>query len=101
MWKAGLRMGAASFLVLLAGAAGNAQTPESMLRLTVQETQIGRVFADAKGMTLYTFNRDQPGVSNCISNCLRTWSPVLATSDAKADRPLTLITRTDDGTKQW
>ncbi len=91
---------AAALPIFLHAGTGWAQTPESALHLTVQETPIGRVYADRKGMTLYTFNRDSPGRSNCVSNCLRTWSPVLATPDAKSTRPLTIITR-DDGTKQW
>ena len=30
------------------------------------------------GMTLYTFTRDTPGVSNCNGNCAAAWPPLMA-----------------------
>ena len=58
------------------------------------------ILADAKGMTLYTFAKDQPGVSNCNDNCAKNWPPLMAASDAKADGAYSIIDR-KDGTKQW
>jgi predicted lipoprotein with Yx(FWY)xxD motif len=58
------------------------------------------ILADAKGMTLYTFAKDQPGVSNCNDNCAKNWPPLTAAADAKPMGEWTIVTRAD-GSKQW
>ena len=58
------------------------------------------VLADGTMMTLYTFAKDTPGVSNCNDNCAKNWPPLLAAPDAKPMGDWTIITRAD-GTKQW
>ena len=68
--------------------------------LKVQKTSMGNVLADPKGMTLYTFDKDTSGKSNCSGECAEYWPPVKAEADAKPVGDLTVITR-DDGTKQW
>ena len=55
---------------------------------------------DAKGMTLYTFGKDQPGVSNCNDNCAKNWPPLMAPADAKPMGEWTIVTRAD-GSRQW
>jgi len=53
------------------------------------------------GMTLYIFNNDTTGVSNCTSvQCMTTWPPLVADDNAVAEAPLSIITRAD-GHKQW
>ncbi len=60
-----------------------------------------KIFTDAKGMTLYTFDRDTtPGKSSCNGGCLAAWPALTASADAKDMGAWTVITR-DDGTKQW
>jgi predicted lipoprotein with Yx(FWY)xxD motif len=39
--------------------------------------QLGRILVDGQGKTLYIFDRDTPGVSNCSGNCAMTWPPLL------------------------
>ena len=34
---------------------------------------LGPILVAPNGMTLYTFNNDQPGVSNCVGQCLELW----------------------------
>jgi predicted lipoprotein with Yx(FWY)xxD motif len=68
--------------------------------LKVQATSAGNVLADPNGMTLYTFDKDTPGKSNCNGKCAEFWPPVKATADSKPVGNLTIITR-DDGSKQW
>ena len=55
---------------------------------------------DAKGMTLYTFDKDSGGKSACNGPCATNWPPLMAGADAKAAGDWTVITR-DDGSKQW
>jgi len=60
-----------------------------------------KVFVDAKGMTLYTFDNDTTAnKSSCNDRCAMGWPPLSAGADAKAMGPWTIVTR-DDGTKQW
>lgn len=63
-------------------------------------TALGPVLVDAKGMTLYTFDRDTTGKSACNGPCATNWPPLMAAGDAKASGDWTVVTR-DDGSKQW
>lgn len=57
-------------------------------------------WTDAKGMTLYTFDRDAGGKSACNGPCATNWPPLMATGDAKASGDWTIVAR-DDGSKQY
>lgn len=64
-------------------------------------TALGPVLVDAKGMTLYTFDRDAtPGKSACNGPCATNWPPLAAAAGAAPAGDWTVITR-DDGSKQW
>ena len=60
----------------------------------------GGVMTNAKGMTLYTYDKDTAGQSNCYSICAEYWPPLLADATSTPSGDLTLITRSD-GKKQW
>lgn len=64
------------------------------------ETSKGKTLVDAKGMTLYTFDRDTAGKSNCNGACATNWPPLAAAADSKAMGSWTVVTR-DDGSRQW
>jgi len=66
----------------------------------VQKTATGQVFADSKGMTLYTFDKDTAGKSACNGPCAQNWPPLAAKAEAKPMGDWTVVTR-DDGSKQW
>ncbi len=68
--------------------------------LKTADTKLGKVLADNKGMTLYIFDKDVPGKSNCKDKCATAWPPVMAGASAKATGKFSIITR-DDGAKQW
>jgi predicted lipoprotein with Yx(FWY)xxD motif len=55
---------------------------------------------DAKGMTLYTFDKDAGGKSACNGPCAANWPPLAAAPDAKPYGEWTVIAR-DDGSRQW
>ena len=84
--------------ILLAGTVLAAE--ENYGPLKTQATAIGKVLADPNGMTLYTYDKDSPGKSNCYGECAEYWPPVKAAADAKPVGDLTIIKR-DDGTMQW
>jgi len=64
------------------------------------DTSKGKALVDAKGLTLYTFDRDAAGKSNCNGQCATNWPPLTAAADAAAMADWTVVTR-DDGSKQW
>ncbi len=64
------------------------------------DTAKGEVLTDAKGMTLYIFDKDTAGASNCYDACAQKWPPLAAAADAAADGKYTLVDR-KDGARQW
>ena len=64
------------------------------------KTSAGNVLVDAKGMTLYTFDKDEAGKTNCYDKCAAAWPPLAAAADAKPEDEWTVVDRTD-GTKMW
>lgn len=56
------------------------------------------VLVDAKGMTLYTFDKDANGKSMCNDKCAENWPPFKAQGNTSGD--FSVITR-DDGSKQY
>ena len=60
----------------------------------------GDVLAGENGMTLYTFRKDEKGMSNCYDACAQNWPPYIAAADANAQSPYSLVER-KDGAKQW
>jgi predicted lipoprotein with Yx(FWY)xxD motif len=58
------------------------------------------MLADGKGMTLYTYDKDAPGKSNCNGPCAANWPPLAATAADKPSGKWTVVTR-DDGSLMW
>jgi predicted lipoprotein with Yx(FWY)xxD motif len=67
---------------------------------TTRMTAIGPVFANAGGMTLYTYDDDVQGASECYGLCAIAWPPAQAAANAQPAGDFTVISRAD-GTKQW
>lgn len=55
---------------------------------------------DKSDFSLYTFDNDSAGVSNCADTCLDAWPALLASDTDIASAPFSIITRAD-GMKQW
>jgi predicted lipoprotein with Yx(FWY)xxD motif len=66
----------------------------------VGDTSKGKTLVDAKGMTLYVFDKDSAGKSACNGPCATNWPPLMAEAGATASGDYTVIKR-DDGTAQW
>lgn len=54
---------------------------------------------DTQKMTLYTFDKDSKGTSNCYDGCAVKWPPLLSTSGAALGKGYSLVKR-KDGTLQ-
>ena len=81
-------------VVLMGVSSALAQAPGA-----TANTEKGPVLVDGKGMTLYTYDRDASGKSNCSGQCLVQWPAFLAPADAKPQGAWTLVTRREG--KQW
>jgi predicted lipoprotein with Yx(FWY)xxD motif len=64
-------------------------------------TMAGRtVLTDAKGMTLYTYDKDTGGKVTCVDKCAAAWPPAVAPTGATATGDFTLV-QTPDGKQVW
>ncbi len=86
----------AALTFLLSGTAAFAQ----MAPAKTADTAKGKALVDAKGMTLYVFDKDASGKSNCNGPCAQNWPPLMASADAKPSGDWTVVTR-EDGAKMW
>jgi predicted lipoprotein with Yx(FWY)xxD motif len=84
------------FAALLLGTAAS-QAAEAW-----KEAEVGgtKIYTDAKGMTLYTFDKDEKGKSNCYDKCAANWPPLKAKASAKTEGDWSVVKRTD-GTHMW
>lgn len=64
------------------------------------QTSLGTVLTDDKGMTLYTFDKDEAGKSNCADACAQNWPPLAAHAGAMPTGDYSVIKRAD-GSQQW
>ncbi len=85
---------AAALAILFTASAASAQA------LKTADTDKGKVFVDAKGMTLYTFDKDAGGKSACNGPCAENWPPLFAADSDKPTADMTIVVR-DDGKKMW
>lgn len=67
---------------------------------STRETSAGTVFVDSQGMTIYTYDKDEPGKSNCTGMCAGFWPPVEVADGASPRGQFTLVDR-GNGSKQW
>ncbi len=53
-----------------------------------KEAEVGgtKIYTNPKGMTLYTFDKDEKGVSNCNGKCATNWPPLKAAASAKDEK---------------
>ncbi|TIT79349.1 MAG: hypothetical protein E5W57_07345 [Mesorhizobium sp.] len=67
-----------------------------------KEAEVGgkKIYTDAMGMTLYTYDKDEKGKSNCYDKCAANWPPLKAKASAKAEGEWSVVKRTD-GTHMW
>ena len=64
-------------------------------------TQVSNgVMANKEGKTLYTFDKDVAGKSNCNGGCATAWPPFMVANPALAGGDFSVIKR-DDGASQW
>lgn len=80
----------------------SAMAPSDNIYKTSTDSKKGSYLTDFQGMTLYTYDKDTKGMSNCTGACATNWPPYTSGATAEAQLPenITVITRAD-GTKQF
>lgn len=68
--------------------------------ISTRETELGQVYTNSKGMTLYIFDKDKADQSTCYEDCAKAWPPLLVKDEATQFNDLGKITR-KDGKQQW
>ncbi|MBI3557468.1 MAG: hypothetical protein HY074_14480 [Deltaproteobacteria bacterium] len=53
-----------------------AQTTTTNVTVKTSTGTMGEYLADANGMSLYMFDLDNPGKSNCLGQCAKVWPPL-------------------------
>lgn len=87
-----------SILLIFAAAAAAPVVPTEVQIITEEGAYVLRTLAGSR--PLYTFDKDEPGKSNCIDRCLQAWPALVAPTGAKPVGNWTVITR-PDGSSQW
>ena len=92
-----LLAGAATIGVLLTGFA----MADDYLGGAIKTSAIGgkTVLTDTKGMTLYIWDKDAVGVSNCYDKCAEAWPPLLVPAGTAVTGDFTLVDRKDSDKK--
>ena len=93
-------IGAASVIALTTAAFVGLAAAQGGVPVKLGSTSKGQTLVDAKGMTLYTFDKDSAGKSACNGPCAHNWPPLAADAGAKPDGAYTIIKRAD-GSAQW
>lgn len=69
--------------------------------IRVLGTPEGRVLTDSRWQVLFTKEGDDGKASACIGTCLAEWNPVTAPWLAQSSGHWSVMTRSDDGSRQW
>jgi len=94
--------------VVIGGGVAGAQsaTPSTSRATTVKaaNSSLGRIVVDAKGRTLYLFEKDARGRSSCSGACAQAWPPLLTSGKPSAGKgvraSLLGVTRRANGMRQ-
>ena len=83
-------------------ATNSAMAPSNNIYMTKTNASGVSYMTDFNGMTLYTFDKDTSGVSNCTGKCLTVWPVYTSGTTAQGTFPtnISVITRAD-GSKQF
>ncbi|WP_417614033.1 hypothetical protein [Oceanisphaera sp.] len=66
----------------------------------IADSPEGEILTNEAGMSLYVFDKDEAGTSNCNGSCADNWPPLMASKADQAEGNYGIITRAD-GSLQW
>lgn len=86
--------------IALAGFTFGPLSAAEMAPVKIGSTAKGSTLVNARGMTLYTFDKDAKGKSACSGLCAIIWPALKADAGAKSGHGYTVVKR-EDGSMQW
>src|SRR5436190_1363857 len=93
--------------LLAATADGGASTTSRAANgalVALRKTTLGPIPVDARGRTLYLFEKDHNGKSSCTTACLTYWPPVVSPGTPRAGtgvhKSMLGVTKRPDGRRQ-
>ena len=104
----GIALGAIGGAAVLAasaygGSSSGSRAPKGAL-VALRKTTLGRILVDARGRTLYVFEKDRGGKSTCDAACVKFWPPLLSRAQPRAGAGLHTsmlgVTKRQDGHRQ-
>ena len=84
LFTIGAVVAALSLFVGLPGAVAGGRSTTSGATVAVAKTGLGRVLVDARGRTLYLFEKDRRGRSACAGSCAAAWPPLITSGKPRA-----------------
>lgn len=99
-------LAAAALVAAIVGDTSSAASQKAPNRtlVSIRKTALGKVLVDARGHTLYLFEKDKNGMSSCNGACLVYWPAVRTTAKPRAGAGVraSLLGRTkrSDGRRQ-
>ena len=81
-----IALGSAALLVAAAQAANSsrARAGATGALVALRQTALVSILVDARGRTLYLFEKDRNGVSMCTSACAHNWPPLTSHATPRA-----------------
>jgi len=99
----GVALGAIAGAALLVVAA-HAGTASKGALVALRKTTLGSVLVDARGRTLYLFEKDRSGKSACNTACASYWPPLISGAQPRAGtgvhKSMLAVTKRQDGRRQ-
>jgi predicted lipoprotein with Yx(FWY)xxD motif len=93
-----------SLAALLTASAGATEAMAAGAKVTLKDSEYGRVLMNGGGKALYLFTKDTGQTSQCYGDCAVAWPPFLTKGKPRAGeglKPKLLgTTRRDDGSRQ-
>jgi predicted lipoprotein with Yx(FWY)xxD motif len=68
--------------------ASSSSSSSSSATIKLRSTSLGKIVVDAKGHTLYLFEKDHHGKSACAGACAKNWPPLTVKGTPKAGQGL-------------
>jgi predicted lipoprotein with Yx(FWY)xxD motif len=106
LFIAAAALSAAALVAAAFGETSSAAPPQASKGALVAlgKTTLGTVLVDARGRTLYLFEKDKHGKSACYAACAAYWPPLLSTAKPRPGRgvraSLLALTKRTDGKRQ-
>src|SRR5262245_41996028 len=95
------KLPAAALLALLALSPAASADTGLPLEVVARPVGTGVVFTDQKGMSLYTYGRDEDGKSRCTARCADLWPPLLVKTPPETVKAEWTTVDRGNGVKQW